>query len=76
MGCMIMVFVDQGCLREGVLFLPLWSFVVDELLVLPRGMSLCIQGCDDDMTLLITKKFPGTVSEAIQRVSEHRKHFI
>jgi hypothetical protein len=60
MNWMRRVSVEQAC--------PLWCrLVVDSLFALPEEESLYTQGYPDGLVLLITGKFPFTVSELIER---------
>jgi hypothetical protein len=66
-GCRIRVYVDQGCPQGGVLSPLLWSLVVDTVIAWLNREGLYTQGYADDLALLITGKFPSTVSELMQR---------
>jgi hypothetical protein len=66
-SCRLRVSFDQGCTQGGDLSQLLWSLVVDILLAQLNREDLYTQGYADDFTLLITGKFPSTVSELMQR---------
>jgi len=58
--------VSKGCLQGGSLLPLLWSLAVDKLI---RGLSengYCTLGYADDIAILISIKFPTTVSELHQ----------
>lgn len=57
---------DRGCPQGGVLSPLLWSLVVDELLVILEGKGIKAIGYADDIAIIVSGKFPRTVSEVTQ----------
>jgi hypothetical protein len=58
--------VARGCPQGGVLLPLLWSLVVDELIGLnDNGYNTL--GYADDIAILVSRKFPYTVSELLQK---------
>jgi hypothetical protein len=56
----------KGCLQGGVLLNLLWSLVVDELLCELNDNDYYTVRYEDDIAILINRKFPQTVSEVLQ----------
>jgi hypothetical protein len=67
MGHVMRVSVSWGCPQGGVLSPLLWSLVANRLLVQLNKEGLYTQRYADDLAMLITGKFPGIVSELMQR---------
>lgn len=59
--------VARGCPQGGVLSPLLWCLVLDDLLRTLEQMGIYAQGYADDLTILISGKFGGTVSDLMQR---------
>jgi hypothetical protein len=58
--------VARGCTQGGVVTLLTWSLVVDELIRGLNGKGCYTPGYADDIAILISEKFPNTVSELLQ----------
>jgi hypothetical protein len=52
----------RGCTQGGVLSPLLWSLVMDEFLWDLNDNDYCTEGYADDISILINRKFPHTVS--------------
>lgn len=66
-GCRLRVDVDQRCLQDGVLYTLPWNMELDRFLAWLSRKGLHTQGYADDWGLLITGKFPSSMSELMQR---------
>jgi hypothetical protein len=58
--------VARGCPQGGVLSPLLWSLVMDELVEGLNEKGCCTLGYADDIAILVSGRFPYTVSELLQ----------
>jgi hypothetical protein len=75
MDHMMSVSVSWECPQGRVLSFLLWCLVADQLLLQLNKEGLYTQGYADDSAVLTTGKFPGIVSELMQRALNVRQRW-
>lgn len=68
LGDTVGVSTSRGCPQGGVLSPLLWCLVVDELLGRLRERGYRCFGYADDVAIIITGRFPGTITDLMRRV--------